>query len=58
MFSGDDRDKEVLLQADNYPVPSPSGLHIDMPSTTPTLPQADLATAQNNGGKRKPCRDG
>ena len=34
------------------------GLDTSAPSTTPTIPQTDLATAQNSGGKGKPCTDG
>ena len=67
MSSDNYLDQEILLQTDDYPAPSPTeapfGLNADMPSTTPTLPQADLATARSNGGRinlakmYKPARD-
>ena len=49
----DDLYEEVVFQADDYPAPSPSGLNADVhvPSMTPTLPQADLATTLNDGSR-------
>ena len=56
-YSDDDLDEEILLQTEDYPHPSP-GLVPEVPSTTTTLPQADLVTtATNDGGEGKTCRN-
>ena len=55
LFSNNNLEKEILLQGDDYPGPSPSetlsGLDAKMSSITPTLSQADLATVSTNAGK-------
>ena len=57
MVSNDDIDEEVFLQADDYPTPSHPGLNANVPSTTPTRPQVDLASARSDRGKGEPCSD-
>ena len=57
IFSDDDLEEDILLQADDCPSPSP-GQNADVPSTAPTLPPADLAiTGPSDGSKGKPCKD-
>ena len=57
MFSNDDINEEVILQADDYLAPSPSGCDTDMPSMTTALPQANQASTQSDEGKEQSCED-
>ena len=53
LFSDNDLEGEILLQANDYSGPSPTeaplGLDASVPSMTPLFSQADLSTALTNG---------
>ena len=54
MPSDEDIKKELFLQTDDYPTPSSLGPDTNGPSTTPALPQADLASILSDEGKGDP----